>query len=161
MKKYSFIVDGDIVLETENQMMDFIAALLAEEILIEEPKTLAQLIRENQEDVAESGLEEFFVETGASKEPRFILSEAEQMLRSSFNQEPKDTVDRINNLFIEIYETLDATFHEKTSTYLDFHEPGEFDLTTNILRKEIEAAKQALVAAKMSTIKAFTNDLMR
>ena len=94
--------------------------------------------------------------------PKFILGESEQMLRAAFNDsdEPLDPISESNNAFIYLYDTLDAVYNDATSTYLDTHSPGEFDIATHIVNVEIRQAKQALVVAKMLVTKALTNDLM-
>lgn len=152
--KYSFLsTDGTLNLSTETQLVDFLAAILREEIVLEEPYTFADMLSAtNKEEQSE---EDVFKENS-----KFILGESEQMLRAEYTDEPKETLDEVNNSFVYLYDTLEAVYNDATSTYLDTHTAGEFDIATHILNQEIQAAKQSLVVAKILVTKALTNDLM-
>lgn len=155
LKNRSFLTEnGELDLSTEKQLVEFLATVLKGEIILEEPHTFADMLLSTEQGDEE---EDIFTDN-----PKFILGESEQMLRASFNDSDElvDTIDKTNNAFIYLYDTLDAVYNDATSTYLDTHSPGEFNIATHIVNEEIRQAKQALVVAKMLVTKALTNDLM-
>lgn len=171
MEKHSFI-DGDyIVLETEQQMMDFIVVLLRNQIVIEEPLALANEIAEEedfsfQEDAyqaAESlGLldveEDFKLNT--PKEERVAVSEGEHVLRTTYKTYPKSRTDYINNKFVEIYDILSEAHQDACAGHVDLHGEDTFNMSTVFLHTEIADAKSALSTAKLLITKAMTNELI-
>lgn len=153
-KNTSFLAEnGELDLSTEKQLVEFLAAVLKGGIILDEPHTFAEMLLATEVEEDEIFVDEL---------PKFILGESEQMLRAAFNDsdEPLDPISESNNAFIYLYNTLDAVYNDATSTYLDTHSPGEFDIATHIVNEEIRQAKQALVVAKMLVTKALTNDLM-
>jgi len=155
MKTYSFVQGEDIVLETKEQYKDLVVALLRGDIVFDEPVVLAN-------DIENEGLEP--VETldilEVEDSPRFILTEAEQYLRSLYEDNPETDLQKVKNKFIEIYEILEENFHKACSTHIDNLEFREFDIATHVIQMELQTAKDALVNASMLSTKLLTNDLI-
>lgn len=157
MSKYSFVTEEGIELETKEQLLEFAAALLREDIVFENPNEFADALlnEEPEEPVKDIPLADI---PGSS--PRFIVTEGEQMMRATYYEDSEDFLEHIDNAFIMLYDNLDNKWNEATNTYLDVHTTEEFDLTTYNLKQEVRQAKDALVTAKMFVKKALTNHLM-